>query len=133
MQRIALNPGSSPSFVSLDKNVFCKVQHIIRLADVTKPPRLLKRLPQCHNMIRNKRCTSVWLGYFSNYFNENSSTLFLKTAKLDKFVIDTGQQYFQTFGSWQRIVNFLMLVYTACSFVVSMSLAVCHNQIIEKE
>lgn len=27
---------------------------------------------------------------FSNYFNENSSTLFLKIAKLDKFVIDTG-------------------------------------------
>lgn len=54
MQRIALNPGSSPSFVSLDKNVFCTVQHIIRQGDVTKP--------QCHNMIRNKRCTSVWLG-----------------------------------------------------------------------
>lgn len=62
-QRNALNPGSSPSFVSLDKNVFCKVQHIIRQGDVTKPPRLLKRLPQCHNMMRNKRCTSQLLSF----------------------------------------------------------------------
>ena len=32
-------------------------------------------------------------------FNKNSSTLFLKVEKLDKFVIEAGRQ-FQTQGPW---------------------------------
>ena len=49
-----------------------------------------------------------------NYFNENSSTLFLKVEKLDKLVIEAGRQI-QTLGPWQRIVNFLMFVRQECT------------------
>ena len=62
-----------------------------------------------HNIIRNKGCEEVRLNYFSNYFNKNSSTLFVKTEKFDKFVTDAGRQ-FQILGPWYRIVNFLMFV-----------------------
>ena len=34
-----------------------------------------------------------------NYFNKNSSTLFLNIGKLDKLVIEAGRQ-FQTLGPW---------------------------------
>ena len=34
-----------------------------------------------------------------NYFNKNSSTLFLKVEKLGKLVIEAGRQ-FQTLGPW---------------------------------
>ena len=55
--------------------------------------------PQIPNVPLNKGSEGVWLGLFSNCFNENSSILFLKIGNLDKFVIDTGRQ-FQIFGPW---------------------------------
>ena len=43
-----------------------------------------------------KECGRNLLG---NYFNKNSSTLFLKVGKRDKLVIETGRQ-FQILGPW---------------------------------
>ena len=48
---------------------------------------------------------SVRLCQFSNYFTRSPSSFFLKIGKLDKEVNLTGRE-FQTFGPWQRIVNF---------------------------
>ena len=51
------------------------------------------------DFLENEGCEEVRLNQFSNYFNKNSSTLFLKIEKLDKFVTDAGGQ-FQNLGPW---------------------------------
>ena len=74
-----------------------------------------------------------------NYFNKNSSTLFLKVGKLDKLGIEAGRQ-FQTLGPWYcefletldvRATGMHAII-TGCSRVISMDSAACHKLIEEK-
>ena len=59
----------------------------------------IERPRRHHNIIRNKGFEEVRLNWFSNYFNKDSSTLFLEIEKLDKFGTDAGRQ-FQVLGPW---------------------------------
>ena len=79
----------------------------------------IERPPRHHNIIRNKGCEEVRLNKFSNYFNINSSTLFLKVEKLDKFVTDAGRQFqilgpcclfFCAFCVFKRVDYFFLFV-----------------------
>jgi len=51
------------------------------------------------NKIRAAKDRSVAGTNSRNYFNKNSSTLFLNIGKLDKLLIEAGRQ-FQTLGPW---------------------------------
>ena len=59
----------------------------------------IERPRRHYNIIRNKGFEEVRLNWFSNYFNKDSSTLFLEIEKLDKFGTDAGRQ-FQVLGPW---------------------------------
>lgn len=83
--------SSSSSFISLCFRInFKGYSKVVRRGNLKIPPGWP---PLHHNIVRKKDCEGVWLNFFSNYFNKNSNTLFLKKEKLNEFVINARRQF----------------------------------------